>query len=148
MIRISINSEPRLLNILRGVVRFCAREAGVSHSDSDYLALAIDEAAANIIRHTYCGRHDALLALETHSLTDRLEFILEDWGPKVCEDLIHPRSLDELRPGGLGTFFIYSFMDKCSYDPNFKEGNRLKLVKFLTRKDAGCNNESSSAKSG
>ncbi len=65
---------------------------------------------------------------------NRLEFILEDWGPKVREELIRPRPLDELRPGGLGTFFIYSFMDKCSYDPNFKEGNRLKLVKFLTQK--------------
>ena len=78
---------------------------------------------------------------------DRLEFILEDWGPKVREDLIRPRPLDELRPGGLGTFFIYSFMDECSYDPDFKEGNRLKLVKFLTRKGAWCN-EGSSAKSG
>ena len=76
MVRIAINSEPRLLNILRGVVRFCARESGVSHSDSDYLALAIDEAAANIIRHTYGGHHDALLALEIRSLPDRLEFIL------------------------------------------------------------------------
>ena len=148
MMRIAICSEPRLLNILRAVVKFCAQEAGLSHTDAEYLALAIDEAAANVIRHTYGGRHDALLALEIHSLPDRLEFILEDWGPKVCEELIRPRPLDEVRPGGLGTFFIYSFMDECSYDPDFKEGNRLKLVKFLTPKGAGCDNESSSAKSG
>jgi anti-sigma regulatory factor (Ser/Thr protein kinase) len=147
MIRISICSQPRLLNILRGVVKFCAQDAGVSHADADYLALAIDEAVANIIRHTYHGRQDARLALEVHSFPDRLEFILEDWGPKVCEEKIRPRPLDELRPGGLGTFFIYSFMDKCSYDPDFKEGNRLKLVKFLTGKGA-CYNEGSSTKSG
>ena len=147
MIRIAISSQARLLNVLRGVVRFCAQEAGVTHSDADYLALAIDEAAANIIRHTYCGCHDARLALEVHSLADRLEFILEDWGPKVREELIRPRPLDELRPGGLGTFFIYSFMDKCSYDPDFKEGNRLKLVKYLTRKGAR-DNEGSCTKSG
>jgi sigma-B regulation protein RsbU (phosphoserine phosphatase) len=87
------------------------------------------------------------LALEVRNLPDRLEFILEDWGPKVREDLIRPRPLDDLRPGGLGTFFIYSFMDECSYDPDFKEGNRLKLVKFLSRKGDWCN-EGSSAKSG
>jgi anti-sigma regulatory factor (Ser/Thr protein kinase) len=147
MIRIAISSQPRLLNILRGVVRFRAQEAGVSQSDADYLALAIDEAAANIIRHTYCGSHEERLALEIHSLADRLEFILEDWGPKVREELIRPRPLDELRPGGLGTFFIYSFMDKCCYDPDFKDGNRLKLVKYLTPKGA-CDNEGSSAQSG
>jgi anti-sigma regulatory factor (Ser/Thr protein kinase) len=144
----AIDSQPRLLNILRGMVKFRAQEAGLPNSDAEYLALAIDEAAANVIRHTYCSRQDARLALEVRSMPDRLEFILEDWGPKVREDLIRPRPLDELRPGGLGTFFIYSFMDECSYDPDFKEGNRLKLVKYLKRKGAWCNNEGSSAKSG
>jgi len=147
MIRIIISSEPRLLNILRAVVKFRAQEAGLSKSDAEYVALAIDEAAANIIRHTYGGRQDTRMALEVHRRPDRLEFLLEDWGAKVREDLIRPRPLEELRPGGLGTFFIYSFMDECSYDPDFKEGNRLRLVKFLSRKGAWCN-EGSSAKSG
>lgn len=147
MIRISISSQPRLLNIVRTVVKFCAQKAGVSLADSEYLALAIDEAAANVIRHTYCGSHAESLAVEVHTFPDRLEFFLEDWGPKVDEKSIRPRPLDELRPGGLGTFFIYSFMDRCCYDPEFTDGNRLKLVKFLTRKGA-CSNEGSSAKSG
>ena len=146
MIRIAIGSEPRLLNILRCVVEFSAQVAGLTKSDSEHLALAIGEAAANVIRHTYCGRADAMVALEVQRLPDRLEFILEDSGPKVCEDQIRPRPLDELRPGGLGTFFINSFMDECAYDPSFRGGNRLKLVKFLSRKGAWCN-ESKSAKS-
>ena len=58
--RIAIGSEPRLLNILRAVVKFHAQEAGLSKSDAEYVALAIDEAAANVIRHTYCGCHDKL----------------------------------------------------------------------------------------
>lgn len=147
MMRIAISSEPRLLNILRAVVKFRAQETGIPKSDAEYLALAIDEAAANVIRHTYRGQHNALMALEIRTLPDRLEFVLEDWGPKVCEALIHPRPLDELRPGGLGTFFIYSFMDSCCYDPEFKEGNRLKLVKFFSRKGAWCN-DGSGSKSG
>ena len=148
MMRIAISSEPRLLNILRCVVKFRTQQAGFSNPECECLALAIDEAAANVIRHTYGCRHDALLALELHNLPDRVEFFLEDWGPKVCEDSIRPRPLDELRPGGLGTFFIYSFMDECSYDRDFKEGNRLKLVKYLSGKGARCNNEGSSEKSG
>jgi anti-sigma regulatory factor (Ser/Thr protein kinase) len=143
--RIAISSEPRLLNILRGVVRFRAQEAGFSESNADCLAMAIDEAAANIIRHTYGGRQDALLALEVHPFADRLEFILEDWGPKVREDLIRPRPLDDVRPGGLGTFFIASFMDEFTYDRDCNEGNRLRLVKHLSRKEC---DESSSKESG
>jgi len=147
MMRIVISSQPRLLHILRTVVKFYAQEAGFPKSDAEYIALAIDEAAANVIRHTYGNRQDERLAMEFHRLPDRMEFLIEDWGPKVRPDLIRPRPLDEVRPGGLGTFFIYAFMDECSYDLNFKEGNRLKLVKFLSRKGA-CHNEGSSAKSG
>jgi len=145
--RIAIASEPRLLSILRGVVRFRAREAGFSDSEAECLAMAIDEAAANIIRHTYGGRTDAPLALEVRCFRDRLEFILEDRGPKVCEDLIRPRPLEDIRPGGLGTFFIGSYVDERTYDRDFKDGNRLKLVKYLSGKGSPCN-EGSSSQSG
>lgn len=96
--------------------------------------MAINEAAANVIRHTYRGCEDAPLALEFKKFPDRLEFLLEDWGPKVVAEQIRPRPLDEVRPGGLGTFFINSFMDACSYDPEFAEGNRLRMVKYFPRK--------------
>jgi anti-sigma regulatory factor (Ser/Thr protein kinase) len=142
--RIAIDSEPRLLRVLRGVVRLRAQEAGFCKSEAERLAMAIDEAAANIILHTYGGRPDARLALEIRRFRDRLEFILEDWGPKICEEQVHPRSLEDVRPGGLGTFFISSFMDECSYDRDFRDGNRLRLVKYLLRKGSTYNEGSSS----
>jgi anti-sigma regulatory factor (Ser/Thr protein kinase) len=132
--RIVVSSQPRLLHILRAVVTWRALGAGFPESGAERLAMAINEAAANVIRHTYGGRNDALLALEIHSYFDRLEFLLEDWGPKVRAEEIRPRALDEVRPGGLGTFFINSYVDSSSYDESFTEGNRLKMVKYLHRK--------------
>lgn len=134
--RVVMTSEARLLHILRGVVRWRTREAGFPVSDAESLAMAIDEAAANVIRHTYGERADGRLALEIRTFPDRVEFVLEDWGPKVRAEQIRPRPLDDVRPGGLGTFFINSFMDTSSYDEDFAEGNRLKLVKYLPRKVA------------
>jgi len=145
MIRIVIGSEPRLVCVLRTVARHCSQQAGFPQAEAEHIALAIGEAAANIIGHTYRGDLHALLALEVRRFPDRLEFVMQDWGPKVREDQIRPRSLDELRPGGLGTLFINSFMDTCRYDPDCREGNRLKLVKFLSRKDACCNEGPGSA---
>jgi anti-sigma regulatory factor (Ser/Thr protein kinase) len=139
LMRIALSSEPRLLHILRGVVRCRAQEAGFSESDAECLAMAIDEAAANVIQHTYGERRDACLALEVRSFSDRLEFVLEDWGPKVCSGQIRPRPLEDVRPGGLGTFFIRSFMDSSSYDPDFAEGNRLRMVKYLPGKGSPRN---------
>jgi anti-sigma regulatory factor (Ser/Thr protein kinase) len=129
-----MSSQSRLLHILRGVVRWLALESGFAESEAEGLAMAINEAAANVIRHAYGDRDDTQLALELSKFPDRLEFLLEDWGPRVRSEQIRPRPLDEVRPGGLGTFFISSFMDACSYDRDFPEGNRLRMVKYLPRK--------------
>ena len=127
-----ISTEPRLLHIMRAAVRFYAREAGFRESEVYGLALAVDEAATNVIRHTYGNRPNGRLALEVRNLPDRLEFVIEDTGPKVRPGTIRPRALDDVRPGGLGTFFMKCFTDSCSYDEAFTEGNRLRLVKFKT----------------
>ena len=132
--KIVLSSQARLLHILRGVVRWLAETSGFPEAEAESLAMAINEAAANVIRHTYGGREDAPLSLEVKKFPDRLEFLLEDCGPKVRAEEIRPRPLDEVRPGGLGTFFINSFMDGCSYDPEFAAGNRLRMVKYFPRK--------------
>ena len=132
-----ISTEPRLLHIMREVVRYYAREAGFPESEVYRLALAVDEAATNVIRHTYGNRPDGRLALEIRNLHDRLEFVIEDTGPKVRSAAIRPRALDDVRPGGLGSFFIKSFTDSSSYDEAYTEGNRLRLVKF--KEPSACN---------
>ncbi|MBI1940983.1 MAG: ATP-binding protein [Acidobacteria bacterium] len=132
--KLVISSNPRLLHIVRGVIRYCAQAAGFPESDADCLAMAIDEAATNVIRHAYDNRSDARLSLELLPFPDRIEFVLEDEGRKVPPEVIRPRPLEDVRPGGLGTYFIRCFMDESSYDADFTGGNRLRMVKYLPRK--------------
>ena len=134
MIRIAVSSEPRLLHILRCVVRCFAQDAGFTAEEADCLSMAIDEGASNIIRHTYGNCDNARLALEIRSYPDRMEFALEDSGPKVRMESLEPRPLDEVRPGGLGTYFMKCFMDSVAFDEHFPDGNRLQLVKYIPRK--------------
>jgi anti-sigma regulatory factor (Ser/Thr protein kinase) len=143
--KIAISSEPRLLHIIRGVIRWQAEASGFLPADVEGLTLAIDEAVANVIRHTYRNRRDRLVELEVQAFPDRLVFILSDFGPKVREEMICPRRLEDVRPGGLGTFFINSFMDEICYDGECAKGNRLRMVKYL-RKAFG--NEGPSQKRG
>jgi anti-sigma regulatory factor (Ser/Thr protein kinase) len=135
-LRVVISSEPRLLHILRGVVIRRARQAGFSDPDAECLAMAVSEAASNVIRHTLGNRHDDRLGLEVNTYPDRMELVLEDTGPKVQPESVQPRPLEEVRPGGLGTYFIKCFVDTSSYDESFANGNRLKLVKYLSPKAA------------
>lgn len=135
--RIAISSEPKLLPILRGAVRWQAREHGFSETDADGLALAIDEAAGNVIRYTYAGRPEMMLSLEIVAHPDRLEFLLEDSGSKVQAKAARFPSPEDVCPGGLGTPFIQTAIDTTCYDPGYGAGNRLKLVKFLPGQAAG-----------
>jgi len=141
-LRIVITSEARLLNVLRSAVRFSAHSAGVPSSDVDCLTMAVDEAASNIIRHVYKDQPSGHLKLDVRAFADRIEFTLEDSGPKVSPGSWRPRTLDDVRPGGLGTFFIKCFMDEISYDEDFPEGNRLRLVKHF-RPVGSANHEGS-----
>lgn len=141
--KIVISSDPKLLNILRAVVRYRAQEVGFPEQDAEGLALAVIEAASNVMRHAYGNRRNAPLALEILTFSDRMECILEDWGRKVRPEEIHPRPLEELRPGGLGTHIIQCLTDERCYDMGSAGGNRLKMVKYLPRK-ASDHDESSS----
>ena len=137
IIRMVISTQPRLLHIMRGVVRYYAHEGGFSESDVNTLALAVDEAVTNVIRHTYRGSPRGTLALEVMDYADRLEFVIEDNGPKVQPERVRPRPLNDIRPGGLGTYFMKCYTDCCSYDEAFTEGDRLKLVKYKGSRRSG-----------
>ncbi|HUU12430.1 MAG TPA: ATP-binding protein [Terriglobia bacterium] len=141
--KLVINTDPRLLHIVRSVIRYYAQEAGFPEADVDCLAMAINEAASNVIRHAYDNRPDARFSLEVKSFPDRIEFVLEDDGRKVKPEAIRPRSLDDVRPGGLGTYFIRCFMDESSYDSTFTGGNRLRMVKYFSRRVSSSDEGSS-----
>ncbi|HUZ47814.1 MAG TPA: hypothetical protein VMW54_14345 [Terriglobia bacterium] len=131
--KIAISSELRLLPILRGAVKSQASENGFSDADSDCLALAIEEAASHVACQAYAGQPANMLSVEIVAYPDRLEFVLEGLAPKAGPELAEPHSPDEIRPGGSGTRF--NSTDFSCYDACHREGNRLRLVKFLPAKN-------------
>ena len=74
----------------------------------DELVLAIAEAAQNIVKHGYKGIKETTDRMEIKiSLKDsELEIGFFDKGKKVVPENIQHRKLDDIKPGGLGTFFI------------------------------------------
>ena len=56
---------------------------------------------------------------------------IRDFAPKIDPAKIGPRSLEDVRPGGLGTHFIRAVMDDATFIPlPDGEGNLLELVKY------------------
>jgi len=100
----------------------------------DELVLAIAEAAQNIVKHAYKDVEDNTDKMEiTISLKDQeLEIGFFDKGRPVDQNNVRHRKIDDIKPGGLGTFFIQQIMDAVV----FKEGekpwiNHLVLTKKI-----------------
>ena len=96
----------------------------------DELVLAIAEAAQNIVKHGYKGVEHTTDRMEIKiSLKDGdLEIGFFDKGKAVVQH----RKLDDIKPGGLGTFFIKQIMDAAVFKKDQKGWvNHLVLTKKI-----------------
>ena len=80
------------------------------------LVLALAEAAQNIVKHAYKGQtsSDDMRILITYE-NKNLQIELFDKGEAAIPENIKPRNLDDIKEGGLGTFFIGQIMDQVIF---------------------------------
>src|ERR1700730_5582601 len=130
--KFSVPSDPRYLCVVRGAVGTLAAVIGWDESECRAIALAVDEALANVIRHAYHNRTDGLMELECRESADGLEITLFDNGDAPDRSKICAREVGSDQPGGLGTHIIKKVMDKVSYEES-PDGNRLVATKQLRR---------------
>ncbi len=120
------------LKELRRVVRETLAQQGCAEDFIESTVLAIDEAAANVLRHGYCGDESQQITLQILKDKDRLVFRLIDSAPPVDPSKIKSRDLDDIRPGGLGVHIIKEVMDSMEYaTPEKGKGNVLIMTRKL-----------------
>jgi sigma-B regulation protein RsbU (phosphoserine phosphatase) len=131
LLRLQLPARAESLKPLRDAVCAAMARAGVAPDLRDRLKLAIDEAAANVIRHAYgnCGEGEFRIAVTATRGT--LRFALRDHAPAVDPARIRPRDLSECRPGGLGINFIDETMDHWRLRPLRRGGNLLVMRKRI-----------------
>jgi len=120
------------LGEMRAAVRSCVEACGCSETSTADIVLAVDEACQNIIRHAYKGDPNGVIELEIHREGADLVFCLHDGAPAIDPSTVKPRDLDDVRPGGLGTYFIRKVMDRMEFRPSPRgAGNLLTMVKRI-----------------
>ena len=103
-------------------------------SKKDDLVLAIAEAAQNIVKHAYNGGpHTDKMRVRISLNNNDLQIDIFDKGKPAIPENIKPRALDDIKPGGLGTFFIGQIMDQVVFKTKKEEGwvNHLVLTKKI-----------------
>jgi len=85
-------------------------------STLDDVVLAVAEAAQNIVKHAYNGQPTGdNMKVEIKFDDKQLIVELFDKGKPAIPQNIKPRKLDDIRAGGLGTFFIGQIMDEVVF---------------------------------
>ena len=123
------------LKEVRSFSREVFEKIEINQDLKDELVLAIAEAAQNIVKHAYKGIENTEDKMEIKislSKDNELEIGFFDKGKPVDDAKVRHRNIDDIKPGGLGTFFIQQIMDAVV----FREGekpwiNHLILTKKL-----------------
>jgi serine/threonine-protein kinase RsbW len=138
LLELHLDSNPDSLCLVRATLQRAAEVLHFREPEGRAIVRAVDEALANIMRHTYHGRKDQPIAVSCKRLWHRtsatsaegMEIVLTDSGPPLDLAKLKGRALNEIRPGGLGLHFIQHSMDVVEFSR--KNGkNLLRLVKYL-----------------
>ena len=100
----------------------------------DELVLAIAEAAQNIVKHAFknAAKPNELMVVQISCENNKLQIAFYDRGTPVDPKKVKHREIDNVKPGGLGTFFIQEIMDAVEFKDGKKPWiNHLVLTKQL-----------------
>ena len=122
---------------LKDVRTFCREvfeKLQIDQNLKDELVLAIAEAAQNIVKHAYKNdpQTEDKMVVQITCKDNKLQIGFYDMGTPVDPNKVKHREIDNVKPGGLGTFFIQEIMDAVEFKDGKKPWiNHLVLTKQL-----------------
>ena len=108
--------ESSSLKEIRSFAREVLAKDPMFQNSMDDVVLALAEAAQNIVKHAYSGQPTGD-KMKVKIKFDNNQLIIElfDKGSPAIPQNIKPRKLDDIKAGGLGTFFIGQIMDEVIF---------------------------------
>ena len=131
-----IASDPKWLRLVRSLVEENCIGLGAGEESASAVVLAVNEAVANVMRHSYEGDTTRPIQIECRLADEMIEVLICDDGKQadfLSRELPPP---DELRPGGRGLYMMRALMDEIEYRRE-DGGNRMYLRKHVLQQEAG-----------
>ncbi len=131
---IHIESRTDRLIAVREFVSDAARQFGFNDEDVSKIALAVDEACTNIIKHAYRYDPNRNITITIHGENTAFQVVITDTGLQFHPESIHSPDMREYmkhyRKGGLGIYLMKSLMDKVEYHMEPGKPNEVRLTKY------------------
>jgi len=145
-LEMTVPCDTTYLSKVRIAVLEMAGEGLFTPVKANLIALAVDEAVANIMEHAYPDefvqsggkRKDIDVILD--ATPERFEVLIRDRGvtfdPRDVPDVDMQQHVKAGRKGGLGIFLIRRIMDEIHY--HYKQGshNELQMIKYVEDRNA------------
>ena len=123
--------ESSSLKKIRNFAREVLAKDNMFDATKDDVVLALAEDAQNVVKHAYNGKPTGdTMRVEISFKDNQLIIEIYDKGKPVIPENIKPRKIDDIKPGGLGTFFIGQIMDEVIFKTSRNDWvNHLILTK-------------------
>lgn len=143
LVELRILSQPRCAAGVRDMIAALSRRMGFDKAGAGQIALAVDEAIANVIHHGYNRKEDGPIWVRIYTLDEQgavnprcgdvraVRIVIEDEGRQVDPQSIRGRDLDDIRPGGLGVHIIKHYMDDVRFEKRDDAGMKLTMTRRL-----------------
>jgi len=129
-----IPSQTEKLILAREFVADAAKGFGFAEDDVNNIALAVDEACTNIIKHAYQYAADREIGIVIVMKKPEFEILIEDHGRHFDPNRIPVPDMKEYmshyKRGGLGMYLMKKLMDKVEYSIEPRK-NIVRLTKYL-----------------
>lgn len=136
-IRVTFPSLTTQLELIRRTTKEISSFLPFTEAELDDIALAIDEACANIINHSYAG-NPGIIRVHYALKMEQLRIVIVDEGeqghlfnPDKLSSYDKEKYLKTLSKGGLGVYIIKKIMDEVEYTVTPGKQNCLTMVKYL-----------------
>jgi serine/threonine-protein kinase RsbW len=133
--KLRIPSMTDNLQLIRDFVIKIAAKTGLSEENQEQVALAVDEACTNVIKHAHKFNAKRPIDILIQTDASKLKITISDQGSGFDpSSLIKPdlkKFTKESRHGGLGIYLMQTLMDEVDYTFNPGAKNQVQMVKYL-----------------
>ena len=139
-IEVVIPSDTCYLHMVTNLTRSTSLMAGFPKRTCEQMALAVDEAVTNVIRHSYDNQDGHQILIGYTLTTDALRIDIRHGGSQVDLSMVEKPDLEkyiaERRRGGLGLTLMNKLMDRVEFDQTGGMEHQCCMWKYRTPPDA------------
>ncbi|MCX6151449.1 MAG: ATP-binding protein [Ignavibacteriales bacterium] len=133
---IKVKSTTDNLGMIRDFTKSIASQTGFTEEVVDKIALAVDEACTNIIKHAYKFSPEGDILINIKVAENKMIVSITDYGldfnPSIIPVPDIKKYYQQHKVGGLGIYLMKKLMDEVRYNPNTGNKNQVVLVKYLS----------------